>query len=48
MHEHNNVLALALGILIVTLVIGGSVWIMTNLNANMMPSPELMNLHMQR
>jgi cytochrome o ubiquinol oxidase operon protein cyoD len=44
----NNVLALAFGVLIVTLVIGGSVWIMTNLNANMMPSPELMNLHMQR
>jgi cytochrome o ubiquinol oxidase subunit IV len=33
--------------LIVILVIGGSLWIMTNLNANMMPSAELMNLHMQ-
>jgi cytochrome o ubiquinol oxidase subunit IV len=43
----NNVLALAFGVLIVTLVIGGSVWIMANLNANMMPSPELMNLQMQ-
>jgi hypothetical protein len=28
-------------------VIGGSLWIMTNLNANMMPSAELMNLQMQ-
>jgi cytochrome o ubiquinol oxidase operon protein cyoD len=44
----NNVLALAFGMLIVILVIGGSLWIMTNLNANMMPSAELMNLHMQR
>ena len=44
----NNVLALAFGMLIVILVIGGSLWIMTNLNANMMPSPDLMNLQMQR
>jgi cytochrome o ubiquinol oxidase subunit IV len=43
----NNVLALAFGVLIVTLVVGGSLWIMTNLNDNMMP-PELMNLYMQR
>jgi cytochrome o ubiquinol oxidase operon protein cyoD len=43
----NNVLALAFGILIVTLVVVGSLWIMTNLNSNMMPPPELMNLHMQ-
>jgi cytochrome o ubiquinol oxidase operon protein cyoD len=43
----NNILALAFGIFIVFLVIAGSLWIMTNLNANMMPSPELMNLHMQ-
>jgi cytochrome o ubiquinol oxidase operon protein cyoD len=43
----NNVLALAFGILIVTLVVAGSLWIMANLNENMMPSAELMNLHMQ-
>jgi cytochrome o ubiquinol oxidase subunit IV len=43
----NNVLALAFGVLIVTLVVAGSLWIMANLNANMMASPELMNLHMQ-
>jgi cytochrome o ubiquinol oxidase operon protein cyoD len=41
----NNVLALAFGVLIVALVIAGSLWIMTNLNGNMMPSPDLMNLH---
>ena len=43
----NNVLALAFGMLIVFLVIAGSLWIMTNLNANMMPPPGLMHLHMQ-
>ena len=43
----NNVLALAFGVLVVTLVVAGSLWIMTNLNDNMMP-PELMNLHRQR
>jgi cytochrome o ubiquinol oxidase operon protein cyoD len=37
----NNVLALAFGVLIVALVIAGSLWIMTNLNANMMPSQGL-------
>jgi cytochrome o ubiquinol oxidase operon protein cyoD len=35
----NNVLALAFGVLIVALVIGGSLWIMANLNTNMMPMP---------
>ena len=32
----NNILALAFGLLIVFLVITGSVWIIANLNANMM------------
>ena len=40
----NNVLALAFGVLIVFLVVVGSLWIMTNLNDNMMPPPELMNM----
>jgi cytochrome o ubiquinol oxidase operon protein cyoD len=43
----NNVLALAFGVLIVTLLVIGSLWIMANLNDNMMLSPELMNLHAQ-
>jgi cytochrome o ubiquinol oxidase subunit IV len=43
----NNVLALAFGVLIVTLIVAGSLWIMTNLNDNMMPPAELMNMHMQ-
>jgi cytochrome o ubiquinol oxidase operon protein cyoD len=33
----NNVLALAFGVFIVFLVVGGSVWIMGHLDANMMP-----------
>jgi cytochrome o ubiquinol oxidase operon protein cyoD len=43
----NNVLALAFGVLIVFLVVIGSLWIMADLNTNMMPPPDLMNLHMQ-
>ena len=43
----NNVLALAFGVLIVTIVVAGSLWIMADLNANMMMPAELMNLHMQ-
>jgi len=33
----NNILALAFGLLIVFLVITGSIWIIANLSANMMP-----------
>ena len=44
----NNVLALAFGMLIVFLVVAGSLWIMANLNENLMPSGELMNSPMQR
>jgi cytochrome o ubiquinol oxidase subunit IV len=40
----NNVLALAFGVLIVTLVVGGSIWIMHHLNANMMPTGQLMQM----
>jgi len=43
----NNVLALAFGVLIVFLVMIGTIWIMANMDANMMPDPELMNLQMQ-
>jgi cytochrome o ubiquinol oxidase subunit IV len=40
----NNVMALAFGLLIVCLVIGGSLWIMANLNQNMMPMDQLMQM----
>jgi cytochrome o ubiquinol oxidase operon protein cyoD len=42
----NNVLALALGILIVILVAAGSIFIMANLNQAMMPPPAMMKPHM--
>ena len=35
----NNVLALAFGILVTFLIVVGSIWIMHNLNNNMMPAP---------
>jgi cytochrome o ubiquinol oxidase subunit IV len=35
--NYNNVLALAFGVLIVGLIIIGSLWIMANMNHNMMP-----------
>jgi cytochrome o ubiquinol oxidase operon protein cyoD len=44
----NNVLALAFGVLIVFLVMIGTIWIMGHMNANMGPTPEMMDLHLQR
>ena len=43
----NNVLALAFGVLIVFLVMIGTIWIMGHMNANMAPTPEMMNLQTQ-
>jgi cytochrome o ubiquinol oxidase operon protein cyoD len=40
----NNVLALGFGLLIVFLVIAGSLWIMANLNHNMMPMDQIMQM----
>ena len=40
----NNVLALAFGVLIVLLVMVGSLWIMANLNQNMMPMDKIMQM----
>jgi cytochrome o ubiquinol oxidase operon protein cyoD len=37
----NNVLALAFGVLICVLLIGGSLWIMANLDHNMMPADQM-------
>jgi len=43
----NNVLALAFGVLIVFVVVAGSMWIMADLNQNMMmPSAEPMSVRM--
>jgi cytochrome o ubiquinol oxidase operon protein cyoD len=38
----NNVLALAFGILIVALVMGGSLWIMDHLDHRMVPMTEVL------
>jgi cytochrome o ubiquinol oxidase subunit IV len=40
----NNVLALAFGLLIVFLVVGGTVWIMSHLNQNMPPMDQIMRM----
>ncbi len=40
----NNVIALAFGVLIVTLVVSGSLWIMANLNSNMLPASAIMQM----
>jgi cytochrome o ubiquinol oxidase operon protein cyoD len=40
----NNVMALAFGLLIVLLVISGSLWIMANLNHNMMSMDQIMQM----
>jgi cytochrome o ubiquinol oxidase subunit IV len=44
----NNILALAFGIFVVGLVIFGSMIIVSNLNHNMMPMDQLMDMHRQR
>ena len=38
----NNIMALAFGVFIVFLVVGGSIWIMDHLNQNMMPMEHSM------
>ena len=40
----NNIMALAFGVLIVALVVGGSLWIIGHLNANMMPMDQIMQM----
>ena len=40
----NNVMALAFGVLIVVLVVGGSLWIMTHLNNKMLPRDQMMQM----
>ena len=40
----NNAMALALGVLIVMLLIGGSTWIMYHMNHNMAPMNTMMNM----
>jgi cytochrome o ubiquinol oxidase operon protein cyoD len=45
----NNILALAFGLLIVFVVVTGTIWIVADLNDNMlMPPSNPMNMQMQR
>jgi cytochrome o ubiquinol oxidase operon protein cyoD len=41
----NNALALAFGVLIVSLVFFGSIWVMAHMNQNMLPMRELLEMH---
>lgn len=43
----NNSLALAFGVLIVTLVVGGSLWIMSHLDQNMMPGHPVAQMDLE-
>jgi len=43
----NNVLALPFGVMVVFLIMAGTLWIMANLNGNMMPPDPLTNMQMQ-
>ena len=40
----NNAMALAFGVLIVILLLGGSMFIMSHMNHNMMPMDQMMNM----
>jgi len=44
----NNILSLAFGVFVVGLVIFGSMIIIANLNHNMMPMDQIMDIHRQR
>lgn len=41
----NNALALAFGVLIVSLIFFGSIWVMYHMNGNMIPASALMEMH---
>jgi cytochrome o ubiquinol oxidase operon protein cyoD len=41
----NNALALAFGVLIVSLIFFGSVWVMYHMNHNMVPAKALLDMH---
>jgi cytochrome o ubiquinol oxidase subunit IV len=44
----NNVMALAFGVLIVLLILGGSLWIMAHLNYNLAPMNQMMQMPPER
>ena len=40
----NNIMALAFGVLIVFLVVGGSMWIISHMNSQLMPMDQIMRM----
>ena len=42
---HWNIISLLFTVLVIVIVVGGSVWIMNNLNYNLMPMPKTMPTH---
>ena len=42
--NENNILALAFGVLIVSLIVFGSLWVMLHLNHNLMPMDKLIQM----
>ena len=43
-NQRTNILAFAITMLIVLLIVGGSLWIMSHLESNMMPQGKLMSM----
>jgi cytochrome o ubiquinol oxidase operon protein cyoD len=43
-HQRTNIVAFAVTVLIVLLIVGGSLWIMSHLQSNMMPTDQLMRM----
>ncbi len=43
-NQRTNILAFAVTMLIVLLIVGGSLWIMSHLQSNMMPTDQLMQM----
>ncbi len=43
-NQRTNILAFAITLLIVVLIVGGSLWIMSHLQSNMMPTSQLMRM----
>ncbi len=43
-NQRTNILAFAITMLIVVLIVGGSLWIMSHLQSNMMPTSQLMRM----
>ena len=40
-HQRTNILAFAVTLLIVSMIVAGSLWIMSNLDSNMMPVEQM-------